>query len=139
MRDIFLNFRSQSDGDLTGTETTAYVYVGAAAPKGTPVVIEVPEQDAAGDTLTITFREATDSVGTGARQIGNAQPVVTGASVDAAPKKIVTVINNVLEYVAVVFTVAGSSPNFGEVTAGVDLGAFTNVLAGGPATIAGGY
>ncbi len=138
MRDIFTEFRSLTDGDLTATETTSGLYLGAAAPKGTPVRIEVPAQDASGDTLVITFEES-DTVGGTYRRIATAQPEVTGTTVGAAPKEIDIVINNVLDFVRMVFTVTGSSPNFGPVTAGVDLGGYQNVLSGGPATVAGGF
>lgn len=138
MRDIFTEIRTQSAGALEATETTAGVYLGAAPAVGTPIAIRVPEQDASGDTLTITFEES-ESVSGAYRAIATARPVVTGAGAAAAPKDINIRLANVLDYVRAVLTVTGSTPDFGLVTIGVDIGTYANVLQGGPATVARGY
>ncbi len=139
MRDIYTELRSLTDGDLEATETTTGMYIGQAnVAGGVPISINVPEQDASADTLTITFEESESLAGT-YRQIATAEPVITGTTVAAAPKQINLRLSNVLDYVRCVLTVTGSTPNFGAVTVGVDLGKYANVLTGGPATTAGGY
>lgn len=136
MRDIFTNFRTASDGDLTATETTAGVYLGAAPLVGTPVAIGIPEMDDDADSLTITFEESAELAGT-YRAIDTLQPVIDDT--DQVPATMHIRINNKLDYVRMVFTVAGATPNFGAVTAGVDLGSYPNVLTGGPAETTGVY
>ena len=138
MRDIFANFRTASDGDLTATETTAGVYLGAAPLVGTPVAIGIPEMDDDADSLTITFEESAELAGT-YRAIDTLQPIIDDAERSPVPTTRHIRINNKLDYVRMVFTVAGATPNFGAVTAGVDLGSYPNVLTGGPATTTGGY
>ena len=136
MRDIFANFRTASDGDLTATETTAGVYLGAAPLVGTPVAIGIPEMDNDADSLTITFEESAELAGT-YRAIDTLQPIIDDT--DQVPATMHIRINNKLDYVRMVFTVAGATPNFGAVTAGVDLGSYPNVLTGGPAETTGVY
>lgn len=139
MRDIYTELRSISDGNLTATETTAGMYIGqASVATGVPVRITVPEQNATGDTLTVTFQESESLAGT-YRTIATMQPVITGTTVAAAPKNISVRLSNVFDYVRCVLTVTGATPDFGDVTVGVDLGAYANVLQGGPATLAKGY
>lgn len=137
MRDIYTNLREQSDGDLTATETTAGAYVGAAnVAGGTPFVLAVPEMDNDADTLTVTFEESAELAGT-YRAIATVQPVFDDT--DQVPAVQHIRVHNVLDYVRAVFTVTGATPNFGEVTLGVDLGTYPNVLTGGPATTTGRY
>lgn len=137
MRDIFTNLRSASDGDLEATETTPGGYFGAApVAGGIPFVIGVPEMDDDADTLTITFQESESLNGT-YRLIDTVQPIFDDT--DQVPATQHIRVNNVLDYVRCVLTVTGATPNFGEVTVGVDLGSYPNVLTGGPAEQGGRY
>lgn len=137
MRDIFTELRTQADGALTATETTAGAYLGAApVAGGTPFVLAVPEMDNDADTLTVTFEES-ETLGGTYRLIDTMQPIFDDT--DQVPATQHIRVNNVLDYVRAVFTVTGSTPDFGLVTLGVDLGSYPNVLTGGPAVQTGRY
>lgn len=134
MRDMYTEWRRPSDGAVTTTVTTEPIRLGQAPGLGFPVKIIVPEQDADADTLTITVQEsATEN--SGYRTFASV-PVVTGAagtdlSARASSLTIPFRINNTLPYVRWVLTVAGSSPDFGGVSIGVDVGSYANALQGG--------
>ena len=63
MRDAYTNWRTASDGDLDGTETTGPINLGQAPIGGHPVVVHIPEQAADADTLDITWTESATSGG----------------------------------------------------------------------------
>lgn len=133
MRDVLVEWRTQADGDLDATETTSGIEVGQAPIAGWPVVVHVPEQDDAADTLDITWEESDAIAGT-YREIQKTRPRVTGSTTAAAPISLEDRIHNNLPFLRCVLTVAGSTPNFGEVTVGMDAGKYRNALQAGAYT-----
>lgn len=134
MRDVLNQWRTSSDGNLTATETTAGIELGQAPIGGFPVVVHVPDQFADADTLDITWEESATLAGT-YREFQKTRPRITGASGAASAKvtskSLQDVLVNNLPFVRLVLTVAGSAPNFGAVTAGIDVGARRNAIQAG--------
>ncbi|MFA7296259.1 MAG: hypothetical protein WC211_03610 [Dehalococcoidia bacterium] len=133
MRDTYTNWRVIADGDLTATETAAGIEIGQAPIEGFPVVVHIPEQDDAADTLDITWEESDALAGT-YREFQKTRPRVTGSGTAAAPISLPDRLHNNLAFVRCVLTVAGATPNFGAVSVGMDAGAFRNALQAGPYT-----
>lgn len=133
MRDAFTNWRTADDGDLEATETLSGIRVGQAPLGGWPVIIHVPAQDDAADTLDITWEEAPDNDGVAGtyREIVKTRPQVTGSGDAAAPISLADRIHNNYPWLRPKLTVAGSTPNFGAVTVGMDAGTFRNALPAG--------
>jgi len=127
MKDAYTNWREIADGNLTATETSAAIELGPAPMGGHPVAIHIPEQNAAGDTLDITFTQSATSGGSYATFHTIAQ--ITGAS--AAPTRKAVLLNNTLPFVKCVLTVGGATPDWGDVSVGVDVGYRANVLTVG--------
>lgn len=129
MKDALTNWREIVDGNLTATETSAAIELGAAPIVGHDVAITIPAYNAVGDTLIITFTESATLGGSYATF--NTLATITGTLVAAGPGAALrrTVkLNNTLPFVKCVMSVTGATPNFGAVTAGVDVGIRTNVL-----------
>jgi len=132
MRDAYTNWRTAEDGDLEATETSSAIKIGPAPVVGHGVAITVPEQAADADTLDITFTESATESGT-YREFAKVRPQVTGAGTLPASARTHSRdfdlrIYNTQPWVKAVFTVGGSSPNFGEVSAGLDPSAYRNDL-----------
>jgi len=127
MKDSYTNWRELADGNLAATETSPAVELGAAPIAGHDVVVHVPAQNANGDTLDITFTQSA-TLG-GSYVLFHTIAQITGAS--AAPTRRVAKLQNTLAFVKCVLTVGGSTPNWGAVSAGVDVGYRENVLTVG--------
>lgn len=130
MRDVMTNWRTVADGDLDATETLTAIELGQAPIGGWPVSVQVPEQDDGADTLDVTWEESATQGGT-YREFQKSRPQVTGAGDAAAPLELTDRIQNNLPWVRAVLTVAGSTPNFGAVTVGIDAGKHRNALQQG--------
>lgn len=131
MKDAYTNFREIADGNLTATETSPAIELGPAPLEGHNVVVHVPESNANGDTLNITFTQSATQGG--AYTTFHTVPELTGTVVGRAGAgvKRVAVLKNTLPWVKCVMTVAGGSADFGDVAAGVDIGQRANVLTVG--------
>lgn len=130
MRDALNQWRTQADGDLEATETLDPINLGQAPIGGFPVVVHVPDQDASGDTLDVTWEESATEGGT-YREFAKSRPRVTGTGNAKAPISLRDTINNNLPWVRPILTVGGSTPNFGAVTVGIDVGSRRNALTAG--------
>ena len=129
MKDAYTDWRTVADGNLTATETSPAIELGPAPMGGFPVQINIPEANADADTLNITFTQSATLTGVYATFHTLAE--ITGEDADDGIKRQFT-IQNTLPFVKCVMTVAGSSPDFGDVSAGLDAGAgHTNVLTVG--------
>ena len=129
MKDAYTNWREIADGNLTATETSAAIEIGPAPIVGHDVAITIPEANAAADTLIITFTESATFGGSYATF--NTLATITGTLVAAGPGDALrrTVkLNNTLPFVKCVLSVTGATPDFGDVTVGIDVGIRTNVL-----------
>lgn len=121
MKDANTNWRTAADGALTSTETTDGIFLGPAPVKGHGAVVHVPEHDDDADTLDVTFEESDAEAGT-YREFA-ALPQITGAD---SPGDYEVRLANRQPWVRAVLTVAGTTPDYGEVHAGLDDGAHPN-------------
>ena len=131
MKDAYTNWRELADGNLTATETSAAIELGAAPMGGHRVQLTVPERNANGDTLDLTFTQSATLGGSYATFHTYAQ--ITGTVVNAESGGITRAITiqNTLPFVKAVLTVGGATPDFGDVTVGLDAGVRENVLTVG--------
>ena len=131
MKDAYTNWREIADGNLTATETSAAIELGPAPMGGHAVMVTIPERNANADTLDITFTQSATLGGSYATFHTRAQ--VTGTAVNAVSGGLVQkfTIENTLPFVKCVMTVGGATPDFGDVTAGLDVGARANFLTVG--------
>ena len=129
MHDTYTDWRAIADGNLTATETSAAIELGPAPIAGHDVAINVPARNADADTLVITFTQSATLGGSYATFLTLA--TITGTQVAAGVGggiKRAAQLQNTLPFVRIVLTVAGATPDFGDVSAGVDAGVRANVL-----------
>ena len=131
MKDAYTNWRELADGNLTATETSAAIEIGAAPMGGHDVQLTVPERNANGDTLDRTFTQSATLGGSYA--LVQTYPQITGTVVNAEGGGITRAIKlaNTLPFVKAVLTVGGATPDFGDVTVGLDVGIRENKLTVG--------
>lgn len=126
MKDEYTTWRAIADGNLTATETSAAIELGAAPIGGHKVAIHIPEANADADTLDITFTQSATLGGSYATFHTIAQMLGS-----AMPADVAVLLNNTLPFVRIVLTVGGGTPDFGDVSAGLDVGYRANVLTVG--------
>lgn len=119
MRDVNLFFRNTTDS-LTATETSAWVAIMGTPAAGLPIFVEVPKQSV-GDTLAITLQfsaDGTNSIPGESLQLDQLASTTVAITDGVTMRKVIGGYRR--KYARLILTVAGTSPDFGAVRAGVD-------------------
>lgn len=116
--DANLMLRQVSDGNLTATGNTTSKAVFGMIEDGLAVQIVIPSAGGTSPTLAAAVQLSTDNVtfNTVAQNVGGTR---TNVAADGEVWVIPFVMPAGRYYVRVAFTVAGTTPNFGAVSAGV--------------------
>jgi hypothetical protein len=123
VRDANLMFRATS-ASLTATETSSLTIDGTPA-DGLALVIDIPKQSV-GTTLRPTLLHSTD--GTTYTTLLTIDTVASVTAAITASKRIVRRFHTRLKYVRLILTVAGTSPDYGTVSAAIEDDTQWNVL-----------
>lgn len=127
MYDTQLFFRNTTDS-LTATETSAALTINGTPSQGLAVVIDIPKKSV-GDTVQALLDHSTDA--STYTTLATFETVASVAAASTVPFKLVRRFNTRNKYVRLRLLVAGTSPDFGAVSARIGDADEWNLLSRG--------